>query len=282
MPNDYTDAPPGDAKKPSRLIVQRRPASVWLRISRPRAANALSPEVIAAMDLALTEAHSQPETRAVVITGAGEVFCAGADVVLAGEMLSEGRADEFTSYMEAANELLDRIEDYPLPVIAAVNGAALAGGLELVLACDLAVAADNARIGDAHARHGFVPAWGASRRLPAALGPVRARRLMLTGASIPAADLPELFNAVVPPQEVETEVESLVAEIAASGPLAITAIKQLLAGDPAARAATRRREGNALRRQMETRELAEGIAAFVAGHQPRFARSVGQPQARRP
>ncbi len=274
MPNDYTASSQGAAKAPHHLDILRHPASVWLRISRPESGNALSPDLIAGMAGALMQAHSQPETRAVVITGAGGVFCAGADVALAEAMVNEGRTDDLIAYMEAANDLLDRIEDYPLPVIAAVNGAALAGGLELLLACDLAVAADTARIGDAHASHGFVPAWGASRRLPAALGPVRARRLMLTGASLSAADLTELFTAVVPAGDLESEVHALIGEITAAGPSAVTGIKRLMAGDHAARAVTRRREQNALRLQLRTPELAEGIAAFTQGRPPRFDRSA--------
>lgn len=277
MPDDYTGSSAGSARAPDHLEVLRRPASVWLRISRPRAGNALSPDLIAAMQIALAQAHRRPETRAVVITGSGGVFCAGADVAVAAAMLDGGRTDEFLAYMEAANDLLDGIEDHPLPVIAAVNGAALAGGLELLLACDLAVAADTARIGDAHARYGFVPAWGASRRLPAALGPVGARRLMLTGAGLPAGDLPELFTAVVAARDLESEVNALIGEITAAGPSALTGIKRLLAGDHAARAATRRRERDALRRRLESSELAEGIAAFTAGRPPRFARPTDRP-----
>jgi len=241
-----------------------------LRMNRPESANALSPDLIAAIDLALTRTLSLPAIRGVVITGVGAVFSAGADLAVAEPMLAGNQTQRLAAYMEAANDLLDRIEDYPMPVIAAVNGAAFAGGLELVLACDLAVAAADAPIGDAHARHGFVPAWGASRRLPAALGPASAKRLMLTGATLTASDVPGMFASVVPSDRLEEEVHTLIGEICVASPAAITEIKRLLASDQSNRAQQRRREWEALERQLGTPDLAEGIAAFKAGRQPVF------------
>ena len=251
-------------------------------MNRPESANALSPDLIGAIDMALTQTLARPSTRAVVITGVGTAFCGGADLEVAQELLDKNQTEELASYMEAANDLLDRIEDFPLPVIAAVNGAAFAGGLELVLACDLAVAAATAPIGDAHARHGFVPAWGASRRLPAALGRAGARMLMLTGANVTAADVPDMFASVVPSDRLEEEVQSLVNEIALASPTAITEIKRLLASDQSARAEQRSREREALRRQLGTSDLAEGMAAFKAGRRPVFIRPDGASQAGRP
>ena len=259
------------------LHVEQRPNSCWLRMNRPESANTLSPDLIAAIDLALTQAQSRPDTRAVVITGVGSAFCGGADVAVAGAMLDRKQPEHMAAYMEEANNLLDRIEDFSLPVIAAVNGAAFAGGLELVLACDLAVAASTAPIGDAHVRHGFVPAWGASWRLPAALGPARAGRLMLTGATLAAADLPEMFAAVVPPHDLEREVMTLIGEIVLSSPTAITEIKRLLVSDRSARAASRHREWKALERQLGTADLAEGFAAFRTGRRPVFTHSSNVP-----
>lgn len=261
------------------LQVEQRQTSCWLRMNQSESANALSPDLIIAMDHALTQALSHPKTRAVVITGTGNVFCAGADLTIAAAMLEDGRTETLGAYMEAANDLLDRIEDYPLPMIAAVNGAAMAGGLELVLACDLAVAAATAPIADAHARHGFTPAWGASRRLPLALGLTGARRLMLTGSTVSAADLPEMFTAVVPTERLEEEVESLITEIASASPTAIGEIKRLLAADRTTRAASRQQEWKALQRQVATPDLAEGLAAFRSGRRPVFHRSPGHSQA---
>jgi enoyl-CoA hydratase/carnithine racemase len=244
-------------------------------MNQPESANALSPDLIAAIDGALTQALAQPQIRAVVITGGGTVFCGGADLAVATAMLDSGRSEDLILYMEEANDLMDRIEDYPLPVIAAVNGAALAGGLELALACDLAVASSSAVISDAHARHGFVPAWGASHRLPGALGAVAARRMMLTGATGTAAEFPEMFTAVVPARDLEQEVSRVVAEIATTSPSAVTEIKRLLHADRSARAAFRRRELSALRRQMEDPDLAEGLAAFREDRLPVYRRSTG-------
>ena len=282
MPNEYTDLSPAAKTATTSLVVEYHPASVWLRMNRPESANALSPDLIAAIDLALTQALSVPGVRVVVITGSGTVFSSGADLAVAEPLLEKNQTQRLATYMEAANDLMDRIEDYPLPVVAAVNGAAFAGGLELVLACDLAVAAGDAPIGDAHARHGFVPAWGASHRLVAALGPAGARRLMLTGATFTAADVPGMFASVVPSDRLEEQVRSLINELSLAGPAAIREIKNLLASDPSTRARQRRREREALRRQLGTSDLAEGMAAFKAGRRPVFiqpdrATQAGQP-----
>ena len=262
MPNEYTDL--SQAAKTATLVlsVEQGPASVWLRMNRPESANALSPDLIAAIDLALTQTLALPGIRAVVITGAGSVFSAGADLAVAEPMLKRNQMHRLAAYMDSANDLLDRIEDFPLPVIAAVNGAAFAGGLELVLACDLAVAVETAPIGDAHARHGFVPAWGATRRLTAAAGPASAKRLMLTGATLTAADVPGMFASVVPSDRLEEEVHSLIGEIRVASPAAIAEIKKLLISDRSNRAQQRRREWEALKRQLGTSDLAEGMAAF--------------------
>ena len=275
MSNEYTDLSPAAETATPLLTFEQHPTSVWLRMNRPESANALSPELIATIDDALTHILTRPENRAVVITGVAGVFCAGADLTVATAMLEADQTAKLATYMEAANDLLDRIEDYSLPVIAAVNGAALAGGLELVLACDLAVAASTAPIADAHARHGFVPGWGASRRLPRALGVVRARRMMLTGVTVGAADLPELFASVVPAPELEGEVERLITEIASAGPTAVAEIKQLLGDERSARAVARRRERVALERQLGRPDLTEGLAAFRAGRRPVFSRDSG-------
>src|SRR5262249_8166886 len=131
---------------------------------------------------------------------------------------------------EAVGETMGRLERLPLPTIAAVNGLALAGGLELVLCCDLAIAAEEAKIGDAHANFGLLPGGGATVRLPRPVGPALAKQLMFTGASLEAEELRQsgLLNDVVPAERLVAAVDELVAAIAAKSPLGLRRMKELV------------------------------------------------------
>ncbi|MBV8194140.1 MAG: enoyl-CoA hydratase/isomerase family protein, partial [Candidatus Dormibacteraeota bacterium] len=156
----------------------RGPAA-WIRLTRPDKRNALSPDVLAGIGVGLDRAE-RDGVRAVVITGSGPAFCAGAD--LAHVRGGLGDLDAIARLLADAGTLTRRIEAHPAPVVAAVNGAAIAGGLELVLACDLVVAAENATFADGHVAYGLFPGAGSSVRLPRLIGANRARYLMYTGA----------------------------------------------------------------------------------------------------
>src|SRR6516162_5833344 len=136
--------------------------------------------------------------RVVVLTGSGSAFCAGADLAAVGDGLGDRAAIE--RLLEDAGKLTLRIEAHPTPVIAAVNGAAVAGGLELVLACDLVVAAESAMLADGHAKWGLFPGAGSSVRLPRLIGANRARELLYTGVALSAQQMCDLgvVNHVVP------------------------------------------------------------------------------------
>ncbi len=140
-------------------------ATVWLRLQRPAAMNAISPGMLTELNLALDEIESDESVRVVVLTGTGRAFCAGADLKsianAAGEV-DPGQVIEFVAY---AGRTIERLAALDQPVIAGVNGLALAGGLELLLASDIVVASSAARIGDAHANYGLTPGAGGSVRL---------------------------------------------------------------------------------------------------------------------
>jgi len=169
------------------VLYDERGAAAWITLNRPQALNAIDADLLTALDEALSRADRNDALRCVVITGAGRAFSAGADLKAVKSQLS-GDAGAFSKgFVSDFLALLERIERFRLPVIAALNGMALAGGLELVLVCDLVIAAESARIGDAHANYGLIPGGGGSVRLPRKIGPMRAKELMFTGAFVPAA-----------------------------------------------------------------------------------------------
>src|SRR5262245_19848978 len=129
----------------SAVATEQRAGALWVRLERPEALNSLNWDVVAGLEGAMDEAESSPAVRALVLTGAGRAFCAGADLSLIEG--SEAEPGSFERFLAAVGETMGRLERLPLPTIAAINGHALAGGLELVLCCDLAIAAEGAKIG---------------------------------------------------------------------------------------------------------------------------------------
>jgi len=140
-----------------------------LTLNRPDKYNALSTELIADFDAALAGLAADESLRAIVVTGADPAFCAGVDLVELGEGKHFGP------------HALDALRAFPTPVIGAVNGVAITGGLELALACDFRIASEKARFADTHSRVGVVPAWGLTARLPQAVGQSWARQMSFTG-----------------------------------------------------------------------------------------------------
>ncbi|ROR73162.1 enoyl-CoA hydratase/isomerase family protein [Bogoriella caseilytica] len=155
----------------------------WLTLQREGKLNALSRELLLALEAALTDLESDPAVRVVVLTGAGtRAFSAGAD-------LKEVKGTEPAAFLAAnliGHRVFDRVRHSPLPVIAAINGLAAGGGLELALACDLRLAVTDARLGLPEVTVGVVPGWGGTWRLAEAVGAARARELILTGELIEA------------------------------------------------------------------------------------------------
>lgn len=254
------------------VVVRRRGAAAWLRINRPDAMNSLNMDVVAGLQEGLDSAESDENVRCIVLTGTGRAFCAGADLKFvrqAGEEPGDGQSQ----FLEQVGALLNRIESFPKPVIAAVNGLALAGGLETVLCCDLVIAAQSARLGDAHANYGLLPGGGASVRLPRKIGPTRAKYLMFTGDFVLASDLLEsgLVNQVVPDAELDAAVTTLVDKLAARSPLGLSRMKQLV-NDGLEQPITTglRLELLASALHQHSQDMNEGLRAFQEKRPPAF------------
>jgi enoyl-CoA hydratase len=206
------------------VTMERRGSTALLTLNRPEARNAVSPEVSQAMAGFLDEIEEDDDLRAVVITGAGEVFCAGADL----KVVATGRAAEIASGKGGFAGMHTR--NFPKPVIAAVNGPALAGGFELVLSCDLVVAADTAKFGIPEAKRGLLAAAGGLIRLPKRVPLAIALEMAMTGDPITAdrALALGLVNKVVPVAEVVPEALALAETIAANSPIAVRMSRRIV------------------------------------------------------
>lgn len=245
------------------LIYEKKDNIGVLTINRPDKLNALSNELTEELKQFLNDAERDAGLRVLVITGAGEkAFVAGADINelvvrdgIMGRDVSRFRQDLFA-----------RIENLPIPVIAAVNGYALGGGLELALACNIRIASEKAQFGAPEVKLGIIPGDGGTQRLPRLIGLGRAMELVLTGDFIDATEAYRigLVNRVVPPEELMEDVMGLAKKIASRPPLAIKYAKEAVnrsqEGDTAS--------GYALESFLHalactTEDKAEGVAAFL-------------------
>ena len=242
--------------------LERRDAVALITLDRAKALNAATVEMLELLQERLAEIEADPELRAVVITGAGEkAFCAGADVSHMAEA-SVGQALEFA---QLGHDVANRIESFPQPVIAAVNGYALGGGCELALACDLRLASPNARIGLPEVTLGVFPGWGGTQRLPREVGEGIAKEMIFSGVPVDAAEAHRtgLVNALHSQEELVDEAVALGSVIASRAPLAVSAAKAMInaaAGGEAA--ALLERERDTFAEMFGTADQREGMAAF--------------------
>ncbi|MHB8418998.1 MAG: enoyl-CoA hydratase/isomerase family protein [Myxococcales bacterium] len=193
-----------------------------LTLNRPEARNAINLEMAQALRAALEELAAQPELRVLILQGAGDkAFAAGADI---GDLHAR-RSREALFSINA--RLFQAVEDFPLPTIAALRGYALGGGLELALACDIRLAADDAKLGLPEVSLGIFPAAGGTRRLPRLVGDGLARELIFTGRVLGAEEAARigLVNRVVPSAALHAEASKLAGEIAGNGELALRIAK---------------------------------------------------------
>jgi enoyl-CoA hydratase/carnithine racemase len=210
----------------SDVLVERRGAVQWIIINRPERRNALNEQVIKAIDAGIAQAVDDRQARAIVLTGAGEqAFCAGADL----QKNVQGGAFEidFSRPRHYIVELFKRIQQCTLPIVARVNGHAMAGGFGLLCACDMAVAADDIRVGTPESRLGMTPMMilpFMQRVLP----PRRLQEICVTCEQFDAADglAMGLFNYVVPRAELDTKLEWLLRRITDKSPTAVRIGKQ--------------------------------------------------------
>lgn len=245
--------------------LERRGSVALVTLNRPEARNAVSPEVSQAMVAILDECEEDQGVRAVVLTGAGEVFCAGADL----KVIASGRGADIASVKGGFGGFVQR--DFPKPLIAAVNGPALAGGFELVLAADVVVAADTSRFGIPEVQRGLIAAAGGLVRLPKRVPLAVAMELAMTGEPIGVDRAYQLglVNRVVPRERVVDEAIVLAERIGENSPISVRTSKQLL------REALELNEEHAWARNFELNadvwrsgDTVEGATAFAEKRKP--------------
>ena len=207
-----------------RLDVEDDVATVT--VDRPDQLNALNVPTLEALGDALDDAEAA-DARALVLTGAGEkAFVAGADI----SHMAEMGVEEANEYAQLGHDVADAIENFPAPAVAAINGYAFGGGMELALACDLRVASERAVMGQTEIDLGIVPGWGGTQRLPRLVGDETARRLVYFGDRVDATDALEegLVGEVVAHDELREHVADLAAELAAQPATALRAAKEAI------------------------------------------------------
>jgi methylglutaconyl-CoA hydratase len=256
---------------PSLVLAEPRGAALVLTLNRPEAKNALSGELVAALDDALARAADDARIRGLVLTGAGPDFCAGADLK-ALQALSTRTHEENLADSRRLAKLLHDLRLHPKPIVAAVRGHALAGGAGLACACDRVVAAEDARFGFTEARIGFVAAVVAAFVIERT-GPRIARELLLTARRVdaPAALALGLADELAPADSVVDRAIAWIGELAPCAPGSLAATRLLLAGlagKTLHEALEFAAELNA--RTRATADCREGVAAFLEKRKPKW------------
>lgn len=253
------------------LLVERVSGVVHVTINRPDARNALSKETNEELRAVALELHNDTETRAVVLTGAGDqAFCAGAD-------LKERRgvtAEQTGPYVDAISGAINAWAAIPQPTIAAINGFAFGGGMELALACDLRVAANTALFGLTEVRLGIMPGAGGTQRLPRLIGIAAAKELILLGKRIDAARALSLglVSEVVAFEQLGDAVARMLAELAQCAPRSTAMAKQAIdRGVEVGIEEGLRIERACYEVTLFTEDRNEGLRAFAEKRAPRYS-----------
>jgi len=256
------------------LVLQSAQDGIALLVTnRPDRLNALNNDLAVALNEALTRVAADSSIRVVVLTGAGRAFCAGGDLGSIGKGRQTGNTKGLEPILRAGMQMVVTMRTMPQPVIAAVNGAAAGAGMNIALAADIRVAAEEATFGQNFAKVGLYPDYGGTFFLPELVGPSKAAELFYTGDMIDArtAERLGLVNHVVPAAQLEGEVRALAQKLANGPQLAIRAAKQFLFASK--RQALEQALDEEVRNQLmcfQSADCAEGITAFFEKRAPKF------------
>ncbi len=254
-----------------RIILEKRDRIAKITLNRPKELNAIDKATHLELQDALKNIEADPEARVVIITGAGRAFCAGADLKYAISL--NDRPQEMAAFGQLFYDTYAMIENLSKPVIASVNGIALAGGIELLESCDIVIASEDARLGDQHANFGLIPGGGGSQRLPRLIGIRKAMELLLTGDAISAreAEALGLINRAVPADKLEEATMEIARKLAERSPMASKAIKSLVNRGMQVDLHTGiLLEKGALALHASTEDRQEGFSAFLEKRKPNF------------
>ncbi len=255
------------------VLVDHRDGVAIITLNRPEALNAWTPTFGADLYDAVVKASDDPDVRAILITGAGRAFSAGADLKSERSLTPDGEPDLESMLREIYNPIILAIREAPKPVIAAVNGAAAGIGCSLALACDLVVAAESAYFLLAFVRIGLGPDGGSTTHLMQRIGPARTAELMMLGERLPARQALDwgLINAVHPDAALAAEAFALAARLATGPTVAIATAKTLLREAPLTPLANQlAREASLQQTHARTTDYVEGVTAFREKRPARF------------
>lgn len=249
------------------LLLGREDAIAVVTLNRPPA-NAISEALIHELNLALNELRHDDGVRAVVITGSGDrIFCGGADL---GSAFSGGDPEAFVRF---GNSVMRKMERFPKPIVAAINGHAMGGGCEIAMACHLRLLKETARMGQTESNLGIIPGYGGTQRLPRLIGRTKALEFLLLGTQIPAPECLSLglVNRLCKEGETLNDAKALARQLARRAPLATAAIIRAVdegLESPMARSIDV--EVDAFMPTLRSEDAAEGIQAFFAKREPEF------------
>jgi enoyl-CoA hydratase len=252
------------------LLVERSGLVIRLTLNRPDQLNAVGTATVQSVHRALDQLEKDDSVRAILLAGAGRNFSAGADI---GELEQMSTPRQFRAFIDSLQACFDRLQHFGKPSVAAIQGVAYGGGLELALACDLRVAARDARLGVPEIKLGLLPGAGGTQRLPRLLPAAIAKQMVLTGEPLSGERAYHLglVNELAEPGEVVSVAQTLATAVAAGAPLALAAGKHLVDAGRAmdlASAVTLERETVA--GLFGTSDREEGLRAFRARKPPTF------------
>jgi enoyl-CoA hydratase/3-hydroxyacyl-CoA dehydrogenase len=251
------------------LKIEREEGTLWIILNRPQRLNAFNAVMIEELLDMLSTAESDTSIRCVVITGEGDrAFSAGADLTM-----MKGTPVYAEEGARKGQKTFGKVEEMSKPVIAAINGYALGGGLELAMACDIRIAAEHAELGNTEIRLGLIPGWGGTQRLVRIVGLAKAKEMVMLGNRIKADEALRigLVHRVVHYEKLKDEVRAIAKELAEKPPIAMKYVKHALNfGTQVPLEAGLRLEAALFALSSSTEDLKEGIEAFFSKRKAEF------------
>ncbi len=248
-----------------------------IELNRPDKFNCLSSDLMSGIGAALAEFEADPQVKSILLCAAGKNFCTGADL----DEVERTRDDKagLNRFIRCGDAALASLEESPLPVIVAVQGLCLAGGLELMMAADVCFAAADARFGDQHAQYGLVPGWGGSQRLPRLVGLRNALDILYSARWLSAeeAQAAGLVNHVTDPADLHAAALGYCEKLGDRSPIGLAQMKHLVRkGMNMSLTDAIEMERVAVVRHLQSADTAEGLDAFRARRAPQFSRRSDQ------